>query len=86
MKITVNKKLTLAGFDEKSSVNLYTLLDENFDKIIAIGGKFKDLVPMSKYDVELTIRTSSERFEVSTGERKYLEVANIFISRMDLVK
>ncbi|WP_404428054.1 hypothetical protein LG296_21260 (plasmid) [Ureibacillus chungkukjangi] len=86
MKFTINKKFILGKVEEKGTVNLYTLLDvDTLDKVVSIGGKFKDLTERKTYDVEITIRMSAERFETKSGERKYLDVANTFISKFEEV-
>jgi len=86
MKFTISKKFILGKVEEKETVNLYTLLDvDTFDKIISIGGKFNDLVERETYEVELSIRMYPERFETKSGERKYLDVANTFVSRISKV-
>lgn len=83
MKFTVSKKFIIGKVEEKDSVNLYTLLDvETLDKFVSIGGKFKDLVERETYEVEISIRMYPERFETKSGERKYLDVANTFISKI----
>lgn len=83
MKFTISKKFILGKVEEKETVNLYTLLDvDTFDKIISIGGKFNDLVERETYEVELSIRMYPERFETKSGERKYLDVANTFVSKI----
>ena len=88
MKFTINKKFILGKVEEKETVNLYILLDvDTLDKFVSIGGKFKDLTLTERkiYDVEFTIRLSSERFETKYGEKKYLDVANTFISKLEEV-
>lgn len=83
MKFTISKKFILGKVEEKENVNLYTFLDiDSFDKFISIGGKFKDLVERETYEVEILIRMYPERFETKSGERKYLDVANTFVSKM----
>ena len=83
MKFTISKKFILGKVEEKETVNLYTLLDvDTFDKIVSIGGKFNDLVERETYEVELSIRMYPERFETKSGERKYLDVANTFVSKI----
>ena len=83
MRFTISKKFILGKVEEKETVNLYTLLDvDTFDKIISIGGKFNDLIERETYEVELSIRMYPERFETKSGERKYLDVANTFVSKI----
>lgn len=84
MKFTIVKKFILGRVEDKGTVNLYTLLDvDTLDKFVFIGGKFKDLEEKQVYDFEISIRMSSERFETKTGERKYLDVANTFVSKVE---
>lgn len=86
MKFIVNKKFILGKVEDKGTVNLYTFLDaDTLDKFVTIGGKFKDLVERKTYAVELTIKMYPERFETKSGERKYLDVANTFVSKIDEV-
>lgn len=86
MKFTISKKFILGKVEEKETVNLYTLLDaDTLDKFTSIGGKFKDLVERETYEVEISIRMYPERFETKSGERKYLDVANTFVSKISKV-
>lgn len=86
MKFTISKKFILGKVEEKETVNLYTLLDvDTLDKFTSIGGKFKDLIERETYEVEISIRMYPERFETKSGERKYLDVANTFVSKVSKV-
>lgn len=83
MKFTINKKFILGKVEEKETVNLYTFLDvDTLDKFTSIGAKQKDLIERETYEVEISIRMYAERFETKSGERKYLDVANTFISKI----
>lgn len=83
MKFVISKRFILGKVEQKSSVNLYTFLDlDTLDKFVSIGGQFKDLQERESYDVEIVIRMSPERFETKQGEKKYLDVANTFISNI----
>lgn len=87
MRFTVKKKFLVAKIDEKTKVNLYTLLDtDNFDKFIAVGTKETDVVEKDTAEVEISVSLTNERFVLSNGETRFLDVANKFVSSIQKVK
>ncbi|HFK1501364.1 hypothetical protein [Bacillus cereus] len=88
MKFTINKKFILAKVEEKEKINLYTLVDnDNYEKITTIGVKPElKIEERSLVEAEVSIRTQSERFELKNNEKKYVEVASFFVSKIQKVK
>lgn len=86
MKFDINKQFIVLKVDEKSTVNLYTLIDsETGDKVVAIGVKETELKNRDLVDVTLSIRTQNEKFDTKDGV-KYVEVLNTFVSKISKVK
>lgn len=87
MKFTITKKFILAKAVDKGTVNLYTLLDvEDFSKIVAIGVKTVHPLPeRALVEVDINLRTKSNRFELKTGETKYVEEASTFVSSVKVL-
>lgn len=68
MKFDINKQFILLKVDEKSTVNLYTLIDsESGDKVVTIGVKETELKNRDLVDVTLSIRTQNEKFDTKDG-------------------
>ncbi|RYI24972.1 hypothetical protein EVU96_25275 [Bacillus infantis] len=88
MKFTIKKKFMLAKIDEKEKVNLYTLLDtDTFEKFTSIGTKvLKNIEERTIVEAEVTIRTSPENFILKSGETKWVETCNTFITELKAVK
>nr|WP_192957026.1 hypothetical protein [Bacillus licheniformis] len=86
MKFDINKQFIVLKVDEKSTVNLYTLIDsETGDKVVSIGVKETELKNRDLADVTLSIRTQNEKFDTKDGV-KYVEVLNTFVSKISKVK
>lgn len=87
MKFEINKKFILLKADEKSTVNLYTLIDiESGDKFISIGTKEPGLMSRDLVDVIISIRTQNEKIETKNDGVKYVESLNTFVSKISKVK
>ncbi|HFK1501377.1 TPA: hypothetical protein ACGXMW_005835 [Bacillus paranthracis] len=88
MKFTINKKFILVRVEEKEKVNRYTLVDnETCQKVQTIGVKPENKIEeRSLVEAEVTVRLQSERFELKNNEKKFVEVANLFISSIKKVK
>lgn len=86
MKFDINKQFIVLKVDEKSTVNLYTLIDsETGDKVVSIGVKETGLRNRDLVEVTLSIRTQNEKFDTKDGV-KYVEVLNTFVSKISKVK
>lgn len=87
MKFTIKKTFLLAKVDEKAKVNLYTLLDvETFDKVIVIGTKDTDVVEKDTVQAEISFSLTNEKLILSTGETRYVDVAQKFVTSIGKVK
>ncbi|BCD33086.1 hypothetical protein BC30102_p122 (plasmid) [Bacillus cereus] len=87
MKFVINKKFMVAKIDEREKVNLYTLLDvDTFEKFISIGTKtIEDIEERVIVEAEISIRTYPERFALKTGETKFVETINTFVTELKKV-
>lgn len=88
MKFAINKKYILVKVEEKEKVNLYTLVDnETYEKVRTIGVKPElKIEERSLVEVEINIRIESERFDLKNNEKKFVEVASLFITSIKKVK
>jgi hypothetical protein len=85
MKFSVTQKFLIGKVEDKGNVNLYTLLDTDFNKLVAVGVK-EDIGERSLVEVELVITTNSEKFELKNGQFKFVNAANLFIKSLKVVK
>lgn len=87
MKFNVEKQYALLKVEEKAKVDLYHLIDlDNGDKVTALGVKSEEKFnQLDVAAVTLTLNINTEK--VGTGDNsKYLQVAKIFISKIEKVK
>lgn len=87
MKFNIEKQYALLKVEEKAKVDLYHLIDlDNGDKVTALGAKSEEkLNQLDVAAVTLTLNINTEK--VGTGDNsKYLQVAKIFISKIEKVK
>lgn len=86
LKFQIEEKFILLKVEEKESVNLYTLINnETGDKIVAIGVKEAGLKSRDLVNVTLSVRTQNEKFDTKKDGVKYVETLNMFVSRINKV-
>jgi len=77
----------IAKIENKGTVNLYTLLDaDTFEKLVSLGSVIKDLKEREIVEAEISIKTTSERFVLKTGETKFIKTASTFVADLKRVK
>lgn len=88
MKFTISKNYILVKTEEKEKVNRYTLVDnETYEKITTIGVKPNvNIEERALVKAEISVRIKNERLELKNNEKKYLEIASLFISSIEKVK
>lgn len=87
MQFEINKKFILLKVEEKSKVNLYTLIDnESGDKVVAVGVKNNNFVMLDRVDVTLSFKTQNQKFDTKNDGVKFVETLNVFVSRISKVK
>jgi hypothetical protein len=85
MKINVKKELTLGKAEEKEKVTVYTLLDEKFNKFVAVGNKGENLESMTKVLVDMDVTLGTKRVEKKNGEVEFINTSNTFINEVKKV-
>jgi hypothetical protein len=74
------KKFLVAKIEEKTNVNLYTLLDlDNFDKITTIGVKVDDVKEREVVEAKIRISLKRLSFKDEKGQQIWVDVADTFL-------
>lgn len=84
--LNIEKRILLLNTETKEKINIYTYVDLNSNETGTIAG-VKAKLPLHKpLKITISLRFNKQMLELKTGEKKFINETNMFITSLEEIK